>query len=240
MRTILVTGFPGSGKTTFLLSLVARLKGESGPERAYIVLAESGNSASDEALREASPYPIVDLTRGCVGCTTMAANLLPLLEDCRSDPHPPVIFVESSSLSFKSIKNIIRDSFPGEDPPLSILVVDPELWESQLEASERLAKGMAKEADFILLNPKNGLEGLAPGASPGDSSGVPEALDHISKLKKSFSLSYPHRSIGVVPLLGAPSENLDAVLGFLGLSAGEAPYKGAFAKEFLKDVSLAG
>ena len=205
MRTVLVTGFPGSGKTTLLLSLVDYLKDRMCPDAVVIVETESGDAKTDEALF-ASPFPVKDLTLGCICCTTMSQSLLSVLDEIHSSPFPLLVLVETSSISHKTIKSVIEDSFPGDDPPLSVLVVDPEAWESQLEDSTLLATSMAQLADLILLSPKD----------PA-SSGFDELSRGLGLLSSS--------PVGAAPTPGARSDDLFAVLDCLGLSG-----KGGFCK----------
>ena len=61
----LLTGFLGSGKTTFLNKLV-RKASFSG---AFIILNERGEVALDHALAENAPDKTVQLTGGCVCCS---------------------------------------------------------------------------------------------------------------------------------------------------------------------------
>jgi G3E family GTPase len=183
--------------------MAAFLKEAARPGELCIVQTESGDPATDAKLKASSAFPVMDMTRGCVGCTSLAASVLSLLDDLSSS-HSPRILVETSSISHKTIKSIIGDSFPGEDPPFSVLVVDPELWVSQYENSKALAESMVLLADHITLNPK-----VPYGVAT-------ELQDKINALKDDFKLLNPSCPADAFSLKEATPEDLDAVLGFFG------------------------
>ncbi|MDR2349302.1 MAG: hypothetical protein LBF41_01580 [Deltaproteobacteria bacterium] len=203
MRTALFTGFPGSGKTTLLLSLVSHLKDRTDPGAARVILTENGDPGTDERLMAESPFGIADLTRGCVGCASLAGSVFYLIEESRREDPPPVLLVEASCLAGKTLRTMFRDSFPGEDPPLSVLVVDPDSWDERFRESPGIATDMAKEADFVLLNFR-----VRPGSAAAASDRFPAEPGIASELRKLN----PRATIARADVLGNP-EGIWTLLG---------------------------
>jgi G3E family GTPase len=210
MRTILLTGFPGSGKTTVLLSLVSYLKDKMDPRAVLIIETENGDVHMDARLFNESPFCIKDLTRGCIGCTSMAGSLYYIIDEIRSNSFPTTILVETSCLSHKSLLTIFDDSFPSEDPPLLILVLNPQTWDTTFVESEILATSMVELSNIILINNKE--ENL----SSLDSLGMDSLVDGLKEINKDsniwFTSDYKKNmseiweQIGVTQYLVFPSQ----------------------------------
>jgi G3E family GTPase len=155
MRTILFTGFHGSGKTTLLLSLADYLLERVDPNEVIIIGTEYGDPRVDAKLF-ATPFCIKDFSRGCIGCTSMTAAFWNVFDEFHASSLPRLLLVESTPISHKTISDTIQQAFPIEDPPATILVIDPGLWDSQASES-LLASGLVTMADFVVMNPRTPL-----------------------------------------------------------------------------------
>jgi G3E family GTPase len=153
MRTVLFTGLSGSGKSVALLALASFLKEREAPlKRLAVVETEEG---ATDVIRELSGDPAfrtVDLTRGCIGCTSLTAGLGNALESMRAGPVPSWLLIEASCLGYQTIKDIVAQSLPAEARPFTVLVIETGGWASLREEAPLLADGMMTAADLVIVN----------------------------------------------------------------------------------------
>ncbi|MDR2338933.1 MAG: hypothetical protein LBF40_02200 [Deltaproteobacteria bacterium] len=158
MRTLLITGLLGSGKSTVLLSLAAYLGRKAGPRAVVIVENEIGDMPQEAscpmpAKGGTSPSPSrpasVEMTNDCI-CCTLTGELVGLLEEIKTSYNPSWLIVEASSLAHQSIKDIIHQTLNIFEP-LSILVVDAGRWRETYEEVPMLVGTQATRADLILV-----------------------------------------------------------------------------------------
>jgi G3E family GTPase len=152
MRTILITGFLGSGKSNVLLSLAAYLNKKAGPEAVVIIENEIGDTilSSKCTLPSAEGMSTVEMTHDCI-CCTLSGELVSLLEDIQANKNPSWLLIEASSLTHQSIKDIIHQTLNIFEP-LSILVIDASRWKELYHDIPMLVGTQAERADFILVN----------------------------------------------------------------------------------------
>ncbi|MDP5348027.1 MAG: GTP-binding protein, partial [Paracoccaceae bacterium] len=113
---LLVTGFLGSGKTTFINDL---LIGEHGKRIAAIV-NDFGAINIDEALLQSATDKVIGLKNGCI-CCSLQGDLLRTLKQVLAGAAPDLIVIEAS----------------GVADPQGIIdgLMDPILWPAVLLAS---------------------------------------------------------------------------------------------------------
>jgi G3E family GTPase len=87
-----VTGFLGAGKTT----LVNRWLGDFGPGEVAVVVNEHGRVGVDAELLAARAREVVEITGGCVCCSTQAELVRALDALASAEPRPRRILVETS------------------------------------------------------------------------------------------------------------------------------------------------
>lgn len=94
----LVTGFLGSGKTTFLKDI---LHTYSHKKRIAIIQNEFAPSGVDgnELNQSGYPFKLVEVNNGSVFCVCMLGNFIKSIENLIRDFHPEMIFPEASGLA---------------------------------------------------------------------------------------------------------------------------------------------
>jgi G3E family GTPase len=150
-RVTILTGFLGSGKTTFLNAVLAFRKST----RFAIVENEFGEEGIDSELILRSEDDIVEMNNGCL-CCTLNDNLYDILNQfhLRRDEFDELI-IESTgiadpagiALPFYTHPAIIK-AFPLKRV---ICLVDAELLEDQLQDAEEVVKQIAF-SDILLIN----------------------------------------------------------------------------------------
>lgn len=95
---ILITGFLGSGKTTFLNELIAKF---SGTYRLGIIQNEfaKGNVDGQQLKRSTKTFDLLEINNGSVFCVCLLSSFTQSLNDFIEEYNPDMIFLEASGLS---------------------------------------------------------------------------------------------------------------------------------------------
>lgn len=170
-KVTLITGFLGSGKTTFLNHFIR----EQNTERILVIENEVGKSNVDGALIEPGVEEVVELTAGCL-CCSLSDGLLDALEvvSAKQDQFDRLVIETTGVADPSSIVQVFL-----ADPILEkyfeleqvICVVDAGLIEDWLEETEEALRQIVM-ADVILLNK----------ADTVSSGYLPEILEHIQSI----------------------------------------------------------
>lgn len=146
MRLLLVTGFLGAGKTTFLkrlLKLHAR-------QKTAVIVNEFGRAGMDGALLEGLGATLREVTGGSAFCACRLDQFEDALRAVAVE-QPDWVFVEASGLSDPSAVKTIVESIPGVAYAGCVALCDAPRLEKALAAVRACAKQLAV-ADLILLN----------------------------------------------------------------------------------------
>ncbi|WP_421899424.1 GTP-binding protein [Maridesulfovibrio sp.] len=145
---IVLSGFLGAGKTTFLNQLLEYHA--SRDELVAIIQNEIGQTGVDGKLLEGDDS-IVELDEGCV-CCTLAGNLSKGIEQLKARFNPKVIVLETTGLANPfNILNEIETLRPLVRLDSVTTLVDAENG-PQLLADSDIARNQVKAADVIILN----------------------------------------------------------------------------------------
>ena len=150
-KVTLITGFLGSGKTTFLNHLIR----ERSSERILVIENEVGKSNIDGALVESGVEEVVELTAGCL-CCSLSDGLLDALElvSAKQDEFDRLVIETTGVADPGSIVQVfLADPNVGRFFTLEqvICVTDAGLVEDWLEETEEALRQIVM-ADVILLN----------------------------------------------------------------------------------------
>ena len=151
MRLIIITGFLGSGKTTFLLGLVRGLISREGLD--FVILEnEVGEISIDGAYLEMQGLQVKELFSGCV-CCQLAGDLVVTLRDIKEALDPDCVLLEASGLArIESIRDTLDKYCPEVGKPLVITLVDLERPELFMEEPIPFVINQVKLADLLILN----------------------------------------------------------------------------------------
>ena len=99
MKILLVGGFLGSGKTSFILKLAHHMIEDLGIANIVILENEIGEISVDDKVLKGSGYQVKGLFAGCV-CCTLAGELPSTVRQIERDIHPDWIIMEATGVAF--------------------------------------------------------------------------------------------------------------------------------------------
>lgn len=150
MKILLVGGFLGSGKTSFILQMAHFMVEEMGISNLVILENEIGEVSVDDKVLGGAGYEVRGLFAGCV-CCSMAGELPVAIEKIERDLDPEWMIMEATGLAFpSSIRNNIRECL-GITCHICCLA-DAKRWDRIRLAMEQLVYDQLEEADIILVN----------------------------------------------------------------------------------------
>lgn len=147
MKTTVVTGLLGSGKTTFIKNL---LQGAS--EKTVVLVNDFGKAGIDGEIFSASGIEFVELPSGCV-CCTLKADLITTIQKIIRQFSPAHLVIEPSGVA--SPTGVLEALESAEAAPVSVVgIVDvtefAELYESGMYGS--FFEDQIRNAHIILVN----------------------------------------------------------------------------------------
>ena len=153
MKFLIVGGFLGSGKTSFLIHLAKHLVQNRGIKNVAILENEIGQVGIDDQLLRGAGYEVKGLFSGCV-CCTMAGELLVNVRMLQRDLNPDWIIMEATGVA---MPDTIRDSLKEKlDIDAQVVcLADARRWRKLLKAMENVITMQLKGAHRILVNKKD-------------------------------------------------------------------------------------
>lgn len=156
----LITGFLGSGKTTFLKNL---LQQGTEDEKIVVIQNEFAQTSIDgtELKTGSKEVEIVEINNGSVFCSCLMSSFIDTLKKIVNTYNPTKIFLEASGLADPSTLNQIVDE--KELHKLiylegSICIVDALNYSKALDRMPRVIQQI-RIADFILINKTDLIDG---------------------------------------------------------------------------------
>ncbi len=197
MKVLVVSGFLGAGKTTFIRELARRIEGS-----VVVLENEFGEVGVDGALLRDAPVDIVELAQGCI-CCTMRTDFLRAVEEIGRRYHPDVLLIEPTGIG--SLSLILKSLPAGEDVELAppVTIVDAESFGDYIEVFGDFYRDQIAGASTLVVTKSEAL-------SPGERDAVLEALAALN----------PKAGIVLPPYAALPSEWWD---GLLGAKAADVP-----------------
>lgn len=150
MKTVILGGFLGAGKTTVLLHMVPALaEGSQSPHPVVVLENEISTTDVDARLLRGRGMQVKSLSAGCVCCTS-SAQLSDSLEDIRREFDPDYLAIETTGMACPdAVAAIVRES--GQETVIAA-VVDVSRWAKLVCAMPQFVHGQLHEADAIYLN----------------------------------------------------------------------------------------
>lgn len=151
MRILLVTGFLGSGKTTFMIKLAQQAA--TGKEKVAILVNEIGEIGIDNQLMRQLDLNVWEITGGCI-CCTLLGELLPALEKLERDYHPDLVMMEPSGAADPSIILKLMDEDHAIKPEsiFTVSIFDPIRAEMLYSVLSPLIESQLGMADMVILS----------------------------------------------------------------------------------------
>lgn len=151
MQILLVAGFLGSGKTTFILKLARQLV-DTGYKVA-IVENEVGEVSIDGELIRRAGLTVRELFNGCI-CCQLGADLVPTLEILTRETFSDCIIIEASGVA--DPRRILELLSYYHGPPIqsvhTLTLVDPTRIPELFEILTPLITAQVQSANIIIIN----------------------------------------------------------------------------------------
>jgi Ni2+-binding GTPase involved in maturation of urease and hydrogenase len=161
MTVLVVSGFLGSGKTTFLLGLARHLLAEG--TTVAVIENEVGRVAIDGAsLRGGSGVEVRELFAGCI-CCSLREDLGRVVDEIRATTGPDVLLIEPSGVAGPEIvTDAVRDHLGPEDAIATVQIVDAARTAQMLGVRAVLTPFLERSVevcDLVILNKTDRLDG---------------------------------------------------------------------------------
>jgi len=153
MNFLIVGGFLGSGKTSFIIHLAKHLVESRGIRNVAILENEIGQVGIDDQLLRSTGYEVKGLFSGCV-CCTMAGELLVNVRMLQRDLDPDWIIMEATGVAMPdNIQESLKDKLDIDAQV--VCLADARRWRKLLRAMENVITMQLKGAHKILINKKD-------------------------------------------------------------------------------------
>ena len=150
MKFLIVGGFLGSGKTSFILHLARYLVQERGYQKVVILENEVGKVSVDDKLLESAGYQVQGIFAGCV-CCTMAGELTVNVRKLQQDIDPDWIIMEATGMAFPGDIPENLDRYL-DNPSQVTCLVDAKRWRKLSAAMPDLLVHQLSGAHKVLVN----------------------------------------------------------------------------------------
>ncbi len=160
MKIAQVTGFLGSGKTTFLI-LLAKELGSRGYRVANIV-NDVGHINVDRQLMESKGLLAKEVSGGCI-CCEVSGTFTTTIVNLWTSYQPDIILVEPSGVALPwGLKRTLEESMNQnvvriEHTPI-ITFVDALRFDKLIDRMDRLVEAQILGADIVLLNKTDAID----------------------------------------------------------------------------------
>lgn len=151
MHLIVITGFLGTGKTTFIVKLVTAVMQKG--LKVAIVVNEIGQIGIDDQFMKRLGFSVWEVLGGCI-CCTLAGDLVRTLQELEGNYAPDVVIVEPSGAA--DPRNLFgplgttRIQFLTSTRRIALL--DPLRMDMLMTVLEPLVTSAMRQADLILIN----------------------------------------------------------------------------------------
>ena len=150
MKILLVGGFLGSGKTSFILKLAHHMIEDLGIKNIVIIENEIGEISVDDKVLKGAGYQVKGLFAGCV-CCTLAGELPASVRQIEKEINPDWIIMEATGVAFPcNIKENLTNAL-GMDCHI-VCLADAKRWKRMYGPMKHLFEYQLKEAELIMVN----------------------------------------------------------------------------------------
>lgn len=149
-RIVFVSGFLGSGKTTFIVKLVEYLAQHH--IKAALIVNEAGEIGIDNQYMKQLGYNVWEIFGGCI-CCTLAVSLEDTIRELEKNYQPDVIIIEpSGAANPETVYNSLIGLGIAKESITNFFVLDPTRIEMFLEILSPLLLSSLELADCVLIN----------------------------------------------------------------------------------------
>ena len=129
MKVLVVSGFLGAGKTTFIRELARHIEGS-----VVVLENEFGEVGVDGDLLADVPIDVVELAQGCI-CCTMRTDFLRAVDEIGRRYHPDILLIEPTGVGSLSLilSSLSKGVGAGVELAPPVTVVDAESFGDYIE-----------------------------------------------------------------------------------------------------------
>lgn len=154
MQIIILGGFLGSGKTSFLLQFARYLVDKERDYAAHVKVAilenEIGQIGIDDKILSSAGFKVDNLFAGCA-CCSLAGELVTAVQTIQKTLNPKWLIIEATGVAYPgSMKKTIGENF-GLDAFI-ITLVDAKRWRRLRNAMENLMSEQLKDSSIVFIN----------------------------------------------------------------------------------------
>jgi len=150
MKFLIVGGFLGSGKTSFIIHLAKHLVQVRGIKNVAILENEIGQVGIDDKILQGAGYEVKGLFAGCV-CCTMAGELLVNVRMLQRDLDPDWIIMEATGVAMPhNIEESLKDKLDIDAQ--IVCLTDVKRWPKLIRAMAPVVAMQLQGADTVLVN----------------------------------------------------------------------------------------
>lgn len=149
-KVFLITGFLGSGKTTFLNRVIARFPRD---KKLTILMNEFGEIGIDGTLVEGDAIDMLEISRGSIFCVCVKTDFIKGLYELNTKVKPDILLMESTGVANPSdLKRdlklpIFNDRFQFKE---QFCILDAVHFQDAFEAYASLEKQIASSTVFVI------------------------------------------------------------------------------------------
>lgn len=148
MKILVVSGFLGAGKTTFIETLTQKINGKPA-----ILENEYGEVGIDGDLLKKEDLNIWELTEGCI-CCSMKANFAESILTIANTVEPEVLIIEPTGVGLLSavMENIKKVEYERISILEPVTIVDPLCVERYIDEFEEIFVNQIQSSKMIILS----------------------------------------------------------------------------------------
>jgi G3E family GTPase len=156
VKALIIGGFLGSGKTSFMLQLLDYIIGVSKSDKKYQVVVlenEIGDVGVDDKTLKAGGFLVETMFAGCACCTS-SESVPAALTNIQKAVDPDWVVLEATGVAYpRKIRETITANTDFESRIST--VVDAKRWKRLLLPMAMLIGGQLEQAETIIVNKKD-------------------------------------------------------------------------------------
>ncbi|MGB9660751.1 MAG: CobW family GTP-binding protein [Moorellaceae bacterium] len=161
MKIILISGFLGSGKTTFIRHWGAFLVQERGL-KVVVLENEVGEVGIDDQFLARQGFRVKGIYGGCI-CCQLTGELVAAVNQIATEMQPDYLIIEATGLARpETVLKTLREYGNKEALRARVIVVtlvDASRWQELFEIMPELISAQIASAELVLINKVDELEG---------------------------------------------------------------------------------